>query len=188
MERCSTEWSTSLPEANAGQVDCGKCCNKHQQCHTTRILLREPLPCSDPEERRSRVDRLLGLLLHELCHAHVCMFAGWRDRSVEDALTEHGPAAHGLAWENIMKMCCWAASDYFGFEVDESTWLDCSADAEAEVIYKIEQLDEWIQYVRPNSHAMERRIALDLNVSIEHARKYHSMRRKGFGGLWRLLL
>ena len=183
MERCSIEWSTSLPDINAGRVDCGNYCGKHQQCHTMRILLREPSPCSDPEERRSRLDHLLGLLLHELCYAYVCMFADWRARSIEDALTEHGPAAHGVAWEYIMKMCCWVASDYFGFEVDEATWLEYSADAETEVMYKMEQLNEWIQYVRPGPDVLDRRIALDLIVSVAHARKYHLLREKGLGSL-----
>ena len=98
------------------------------------------------------------------------MFADWRDRSIEDALTEHGPAAHGLAWENVVKVGCWAAADSFDFEANESTWLDCSADVEAEFICKMEQY-RWIQYVQPDNHLLERRIVLDLNVSAEHARE-----------------
>jgi len=184
LERCSIHWYTDPPITHTGEVQPVHTCPTHQQCHTTSILLKHPPPCpSSPEDRRQRLDYLLGLLLHELCHAYVAIFTDWRDRSIGDALIEHGPTAHGLAWENVMKMACWAVADFLELQIDEHAWLESPADRDAKVVLKMLQLDSWIEHVKPEKEALERKIALELGVGVDRAEDYCILLEKGFRSL-----
>jgi hypothetical protein len=185
LHRCSIHFYTDPPVTHAGEVQPVHTCPTHQQCHTMHILLTRPSPCpsASPETRRRRLDYLLGLLLHELCHAYIAIFASWHHRTIEDALIEHGPTAHGLAWENVMKMACWAVDDFLGLQIDEDTWLECPADGDAEVVGRMLQLDNWIENVKPEKEALERQVGEELGVGMERAGGYDGLLGRGFGRL-----
>lgn len=116
--------------------------------------------------------------LHELCHAYTSIFAK-QCCGVEDALVEHGPSAHGLAWENVMKMGCWAVADLLGVGVDEGMWLEEPADGDADVVARMVRLEKWIEEMEPEREALERRVGEDLDISVDGAKKYFLLREEG---------
>lgn len=98
-----------------------------------------------------------------------------------------------------MKMACWAVDDFLGLQIDEDTWLECPAEGDAEVVGMMLRLDSWIENTKPEKEALERRVALELDISVDLAERYYILREKGFeslevisllwgwdvGGLWR---
>ncbi len=79
-----------------------------------------------------------------------------------------------------MKMACWAAADFLALQIDEDTWLECPAEGDAEVVGRMLRLESWIENVKPEKEALERKIAQELGVGRERAGGYYGLLGKGF--------
>ena len=183
LEHCAIEWWNNPPETHAGEAQWGYSCAKHGQVFTMRIFLKR-----QPEERnrRRQIERLtsiLALLLHELCHVWVGIFGDWRNKGILDVLQEFGPTGHGLAWENTMKMCYWAALDYFELDIDVLIHCEDDGNRDGDSAYTMVQLDDWLQNEKHPEHAPWDIISARLSVSTEYAKNYAVLREKGFSSL-----
>lgn len=82
-----------------------------------------------------------------------------------------------------MKVGCWAVADLLGVVVDEEIWLDSPADGDADVVARMVGLERWIEEMEPGREALERKVAEELDVSVDGTKEYFVLREEGFEAL-----
>lgn len=82
-----------------------------------------------------------------------------------------------------MKMCCWAASDYFGLEINEQRLLESDAEKDQAIDLQMQELSNWIQFTGSSEGAITRKITTSLGIDTDQAERYFMLRERGFDTL-----
>ncbi|KAL8831148.1 MAG: hypothetical protein Q9191_001022 [Dirinaria sp. TL-2023a] len=180
LERCAIYYSDGLPGGDAGLTDVTHYCDEHQQCHAARIYLRRGLFQHDVSPE-SRVEDLLGLLLHELCHAWVAMFFDFRGITVKDALHDLGATFHGRAWSWVMRIGIIAASHLFQLNIDEDRHCHNSFEKDYHMEHEIDSLRTQITWsFAEDPRYVQRMVEEHLSITQDHASHFLPLLAKGF--------
>lgn len=123
MERVRIEYWENPPATREGEAGPIQACGEHGQCHAVLIRLRRfPTPQrTDPE---AQMRSLLGLLLHEMCHAWIIVFGKYHRLDLAELLEDQGPTGHGPAWAAVMKTSILSCRHFLKLNINEVRYLD----------------------------------------------------------------
>ena len=180
LQRCAIHYWDDPPKTHGGECWASHICRKHEQCHAVSIMLaRDNFGELAPKQR---LDRVLTLLLHEMCHAWVSLYFDTRGMTVEETLQDFGHGGHGLAWTWVMRISILAASHFFGINAKQYEYSHCENDFENDSMIedRIKALGKEIASASGSPEYIHDRIQSRLEVSRDRASHFFHLLDKGF--------
>jgi len=176
---CLTEEGVLHKQDRLGHTACLDDCLEYQQVHRAKIELdpiREPPDLSDAQLR----ERLLSVLVHELCHAYLSIFVERGTLFVQDRLRALGVDGHGQAFADLFESIASVLRSHNVIDLNLELHSQWMVRRDQEKQSNLVSLGSMFELPDLSDGEKEDILVEQLNVSHEKARTFPQLLHEGY--------